>query len=618
MLKKLLVNVMTMVMIAGCFTETVNATEYRTVSDEYEEQQIEVLQGDIKTDATGNYQYQELDDGTVTITKYVGSETAVVMPTKLDGKTVTKINRMAFYNTPIVSVVVADTVLCIGDYAFDMCKQLESIYIPVGVNEIQVAAFCGCTNLSKIEVAEGNAAFVTNDNILYTKDMKELIICGQGKEKVEVPDGVTIIGLYAFRENDVEEVILPEGLQRLEEGAFLASRVNKINLPQSLEYIGQNALNGSGITEIEIPQNVTYIGNAAFGQTQNVEKVTVSEANPKYMAEENILYTKDKKELLYYAGNKESIVINPRVEKIDDQAFYGMIDLREVTLPEGLKEIGNAAFSECWNLREITIPQHVEKIELFAFMSCMYMKKVTVLSKACTFETLQVAASDLIFPSTVEFCGYDGSTIEEYAKTYNRTFISLGEAPLVIGDVLTTSWQYPYVKYAIENKLASGKGTDALGNVLFDPESKMTRAEFIQLLYNKEGKPEVTYESIFSDVPEGKWFANAIVWGYKNNLVSGKKGIFDVNGNITREEVATILYKYAANYKKYDTTGAADLSGYEDVEEISSWAVNNMKWAIQYNVMKGRGTKIAAGDNATRAECITMLINFINEYEKSE
>ena len=125
MLKKLLVSVITMVLIAGCFTENVNATEYRTVNCENEETQIAVLQGETKTDATGNYQYQELDDGTVTITKYVGSETEVVMPDKLDGKTVTKINRMAFYNTPVVSVVIADTVLCIGDYAFDLCKQCK-------------------------------------------------------------------------------------------------------------------------------------------------------------------------------------------------------------------------------------------------------------------------------------------------------------------------------------------------------------------------------------------------------------------------------------------------------------------------------------------------------------
>ncbi len=618
MLKKLLVSVITMVLIMCCFAENVNATEYRTVNCENEETQIAVLQGETKTDATGNYQYQELDDGTVTITKYVGSETAVVMPTKLDGKTVTKINRMAFYNTPVVSVVIADTVLCIGDYAFDLCKQLESIYIPASVNEIQVAAFYGCTNLSKIEVAEGNAAFVAKDNILYTKDMKELIVCGVGKEKVEVPVGVETIRIYAFCQNPVKEVVLPEGLVRIEDDAFGGAQLEKINLPESLEYIAQNALRGTNITELAIPRNVKYIGNNALGQNKKLEKLTVSEANAYYVVEDNILYTKDKKELLYCVGNRESIVINSKVEKIGTQAFYGMTNLREVTLPEGLKEIGQAAFGECWNLREITIPQSVERVKLHAFTSCMYMQKVTVLSKACVLEAQQSMGGDLLFTSTAVLYGYDGSTLEEYAKTYNRNFVSLGEAPLVIADVSTKSWQYPYVKYAIENKLASGKGMDALGNVLFDPESKMTRAEFIQLLYNKEGKPEVAYESIFNDVPEGKWFTKAIVWGYKNNLISGKKGIFDVNGNITREEVATILYKYAANYKKYDTTGAADLSGYEDVEEISSWAVNNMKWAIQYNVMKGRGSKIAPSDNATRAECITMLINFINEYEKSE
>jgi len=183
-------------------------------------------------------------------------------------------------------------------------------------------------------------------------------------------------------------------------------------------------------------------------------------------------------------------------------------------------------------------------------------------------------------------------------------------------DVKENSWQYTYVKFAVDNNLMAGKGKDAEGNIIFDPDKNMTRAEFVQTLYNKEGKPAVTYTNKFTDVPESAWFAKAIIWASDNGIVAGKGDKFDVNGNITREEVATILCKYATNYKQYDTSGRASLDAYEDKATISNWAVNNMSWAINYGVMKGRGTKLAPRDKATRAECATMLKNFMDAYEK--
>ncbi len=183
-------------------------------------------------------------------------------------------------------------------------------------------------------------------------------------------------------------------------------------------------------------------------------------------------------------------------------------------------------------------------------------------------------------------------------------------------DVKENSWQFAYVKFALENNLMAGKGKDAEGNIIFDPDKNMTRAEFVQTLYNKEGKPAVTYTDKFTDVPESAWFAKAIIWASDNGIVAGKGDKFDVNGNITREEVATILCKYATNYKQYDTSGRASLDAYEDKATISNWAVNNMSWAINYGVIKGRGTKLAPRDKATRAECATMLKNFLDAYEK--
>ena len=189
-------------------------------------------------------------------------------------------------------------------------------------------------------------------------------------------------------------------------------------------------------------------------------------------------------------------------------------------------------------------------------------------------------------------------------------------------DVKETSWQYKAVKFALDNKLMAGKKTDAAGKIVFDPEKNMTRAEFIQTLYNKEGKPDVEFEQKFSDVKAGDWFADAIIWASKEGLIAGKGKIFDVSGNIARQEIAVILHKYA-KYNKYDATGSAELLPYGDDEKIASWAQDAMRWAISKGVMKGKGSgndlsayKLDPTGDATRAECAAMLKNFMDTYQE--
>lgn len=182
-------------------------------------------------------------------------------------------------------------------------------------------------------------------------------------------------------------------------------------------------------------------------------------------------------------------------------------------------------------------------------------------------------------------------------------------------DVPEGTWQYNVAKYAVMNDLMKGKGSNADGLIIFDPNNNMTRAEFVRTLYNKEGKPAVNYMATFKDVPAGQWYTNAILWAAQNDIVTGKGEIFDVNGKITRQEMATILYKYATNLKGYETAGRTGFEGYEDAGSISGWATENMKWALHYGIMKGQGTKLAPQANATRAECAAMLKNFMDIYE---
>ncbi len=232
---------------------------------------------------------------------------------------------------------------------------------------------------------------------------------------------------------------------------------------------------------------------------------------------------------------------------------------------------------------------------------------------------LEIIQAPEVIPKGLEFQLAEVYLDEEgnkYSKLNSETSgITLTKESNPFSDVKKDSWQYEYVKFALNNNLMKGKETDADGNILFDPDKEMTRAEFVQTLYNKEGKPTVTYIDKFTDVTEGKWYTNAILWAAENNIVAGKgNGYFDVNGNITRQEMATILYKYA-NYRKYNTTWRTNLSRYTDENMISSWAKENMSWACAMMIMKGKGECLAPLENASRAECATMLCNFMTSYE---
>ena len=188
--------------------------------------------------------------------------------------------------------------------------------------------------------------------------------------------------------------------------------------------------------------------------------------------------------------------------------------------------------------------------------------------------------------------------------------------PNPFGDVSESSWAYKFAKFALDYKLMSGKGKDTEGKILFDPTKNMTRAEFVQTLYNKEGKPAVEYVDKFEDVPDNQWYTDAIIWAAENDIVAGKGKKFDVSGEITRQEMATILCKYATNYKKYETEGREDYSKFEDSGKVEKWAKTYMEWALHYGIMKGRSDNtLGPLDNATRAEGATMLKNFISKYE---
>lgn len=183
------------------------------------------------------------------------------------------------------------------------------------------------------------------------------------------------------------------------------------------------------------------------------------------------------------------------------------------------------------------------------------------------------------------------------------------EAPvsgLPFGDVKTADWFYNDVKYVYEKGMMAGTAAD-----VFAPNTTTTRAMIVTILYRLEGSPAVTGTSAFVDVPAGQWYTDAVNWAAANQIVKGTSATtFAPNDSITREQMAAILYRYA-QYKGYDVTKKADLSGYSDNGQVSAYAKDALAWANAAKLINGvTNTTLAPQGNATRAQVSAILHRF--------
>ena len=192
------------------------------------------------------------------------------------------------------------------------------------------------------------------------------------------------------------------------------------------------------------------------------------------------------------------------------------------------------------------------------------------------------------------------------------------EKPFPFSDVKITAgnWKYESVKYVYNNQIMNGIS----GTAEFRPDHPLTRAMFATVLYRMAGKPEVTFTDKFSDVAADEWYSDAIIWANRQNIVSGfADGSYGVNTNITREQIAKMLYEYAKSCK-YDITAAKELDSFTDAASVNKWAAVYMKWATAVEMITGKpnaegGYRLDPKGEATRAECAAMLMRFENKYK---
>ncbi len=181
-------------------------------------------------------------------------------------------------------------------------------------------------------------------------------------------------------------------------------------------------------------------------------------------------------------------------------------------------------------------------------------------------------------------------------------------------DTKKSDWYSKSVKFAVENNLMVGTS-----ETTFSPKLDTTRAMVATILFRLSKEEKVLSKNKFKDVENGKWYHDSIIWAKEKGIVKGyDENTFAPNDKLTREQLITIMYRYA-KLKGYNTKNVANLEKYTDTDKISNFATTPIKWAVANGIIKGTSdSTLSSKENTTRAMVAQIFMNFINKFEENK
>ena len=323
----------------------------------------------------------------------------------------------------------------------------------------------------------------------------------------------------------------------------------------------------------------------------------------------------------FYTVESSTITLNPPTRTGYTFIGWSGTDLSgsdnlTVTIPAG--SIGNRSYTAHWSLNTYSITYDLDGGTAFGNPD-----SYTVESAAITLNEPTKAGYVFTGWSGTDLVGEDNLTVTIPAgSTGDRRYTAHWDFdPTIIAalnptpnvdflDVSRTDWFYYDVRYVCENGLMNGTSRNR-----FSPYGTATRGMLVTILYRMENEPRCFGSAAFSDVKPGAYYEKAVVWASQNNIVSGcTDGTFRPDAPVTREQLASILYRYT-RYRGQDVSAGetTSLTGYGDAQAVSSYALPAMRWACGTGILQGANGKLNPSGLATRAQLAAMLHRYLTK-----
>lgn len=496
---------------------------------------------------------------------------------------------------------------------------------------------------------------------------------------ITLPPTIKEIGYYAIYGRYLKYLNLNDGLEVIKNAAIdCGDIITSITIPDSVKYIGSEAIGGEALTEINLPSDLEYMGkNILFGTAYasdpanreneilyngqyliaglEIGYASIENPDPSAPTETKQIHeweavgdiairegTTMMCEDAFGMSNITSVQLPSTLKSIPHLGFYRCKYLDNVVIPGNVTEIGANAFSWCESLSILAISEGVEHIGEAAFFRCNNLNEVTI-PKSVTQIDLHAFGWDYVDDYDVRnenlvIKCYSGTAAEQYARDngFKCILLDTGEEisagePTAAADGRFTCPEkgdscavkkfkdiqsadgdanHSGIEFCLDNGIMAGTGGDT-----FSPDDTITRAQFATMFYRLAGSPAADEGSKFTDLTQD-WYKKAVGWAAANGVVSGTGDTtFSPDAVITREQIASILYRYAQSKgldMSYDEGWDLSQTDYNDKGEIADYALAPMNWCFARHIMSIyslNGYEYALYPKAapTRAETATMF-----------
>lgn len=394
---------------------------------------IPAVSGAEETAISGGFEYK-LVSGEAQIVRALGNPKEVVVPSELDGYTVTSIGERAFEDKDnLVSVVLPDTVTLIGYDSFWGCDELNSVTFPKALKTIGDGAFEYCPKLTSAELPDtlrsiGRSAFE------FT-----------GLTSFEFPKNINSVGERAFGQTSLSSVVIPDVLTALSNSLFSnCKQLETVTFGGFPSSFGDNAFAAcSSLKNIEIPDSVTTIGEGCFNACTSLEKITIP-----------FSVTKIGANAFRNCTSLSELNFEEGLAELGSQAFVGCSSLTKVTLPDSLTTVGSGCFANCTSLTEVNFGKKLRSISERMFAGCTALEQLTIPNSINSI-------GENAFPTDTDLTLYSGynSVAKTYALKNGIKFVEVNINPEGVHAVITLDsdkleiMQYRRVKlgFKVEN-----------------------------------------------------------------------------------------------------------------------------------------------------------------------